>query len=1180
MRLKEIKLAGFKSFVDPTTASFPGNRCAVVGPNGCRKSNIIDAVRWVLGESSARQLRAQALTDVIFNGAGTRPPASLASIELVFDNRDGRVGGEFAKGKFASYAEIAIRRQVNRDGQSLYYLNGTRCRRRDVADVFLGTGFGPRSYSIIEQGMVSQLVQAKPEELRAYLEEAAGISKYRERRRETQNRIKHTVENLERLADISDELDGQLKTLKRQAKAAERFRELKEEERRRTAELHALRLIDLGSQLDRQEARANALDVEHEAALAERQHIDTALEQQRAAHAELGEEQAGVQGRYHQVGAEVARLEESIGFSRQRLGQIHLDLEALSVRQQETGEELDRDTARIARMQAEIAASTPDLAKFEAEDDAAAARLEQAESRVRDSQRAWEEYANRAAENASGIRVRQSRMEHGERALQRLRARSGTLDPDLGDVTDADVASLARRIEECQRRLDALDAEIGANAQALAAAREQAEGGERALDTARRDAQGVRSDLAALSAVQEAALGRTGPARGVARWLEDNGLDKVPRLGEQLAVEPGWEMAVETVLGNAVEAIEVADTGSLAEELGAEEFGQTGGRLTLFETRSPPETKFPTETELPTVPRALAEFVRPDLGALLAGVFAAESTSEALLNRSRLMPGHSIVTRDGVWVGRDWIRIDKGADEAASVIRRARELESLRETVAQADARLVQESEQVADARRRGAALEDEREALRERHAVATIDLSRIKTEHDVHQVRLEEAAARARRSAAEKQEIDVQIESESRQLEDCALGLAALSTDAEALRVEGDALRAARDRDAGELESVRRTARDARDGLHRLRVENQGLKASLAAGETARARLLKQSEDFEKRAAEVRVALAEIEGAMPRQNAVLEAKLADRLDLERQLADFRRRMEAIEAEMGLGTAQRNEAQQTVDEARSRLEGARVERERLAANRDNLLTKLAETDIDFHKARDGLPSDATEEQWVEALDRLEARIGRLGPINLVAIDDYETQSERKRYLDHQREDLETALAALGKAIRRIDRDTRARFKDTFERVNVHLKDLFPRFFGGGEAYLVHTGEDWLDTGVTLMARPPGRRNVSIHPLSGGEKAMTAVALIFSIFQLNPSPVCLLDEVDAPLDDVNAERLSELIREMSNDVQFVVITHNKRTIEMADHLLGVTMQEAGVSRLVSVDMERTERLAAV
>ncbi|MDE0658978.1 MAG: chromosome segregation protein SMC [Gammaproteobacteria bacterium] len=1177
MRLKEIKLAGFKSFVDPTTVTFPGNRCAVVGPNGCGKSNIIDAVRWVLGESSARQLRGEALTDVIFNGSSARQPTSLASIELVFDNADGRAGGEFAKGRFATYAELVVRRELTRDAQSTYYLNGTRCRRRDVADVFLGTGIGPRSYSIIEQGMVSQLVTAKPEELRAYLEEAAGISKYRERRRETHNRIKHTVDNLDRLTDRTDELGRHLAHLQRQAKAAERYREFKTRQKRLSAELHALRLGAIDAELSSKESQIGTLEAAHETAAAARDDLDATLERNRAALAELGHERGEVQGRWHGIGADAARLEQSIEYNTERLAQHRRDLEDLGTRYRDTREQLDADSARIEDLNAKLAAKAPRLADCEADDRAAAARLADMEERVRHGQRAWEEHAGRVGDNKRETDVRQSRIEHGEQVLQSLRARAGALEAEPGSVVDASVERLARQIDETARRVDALRVDLAANTAALGAAREERSLAERARDDARTEAQRLRGDLAGVVAVQRAAVGKAPDGSKSGRWLREHGLGDAPRLGERLGVSPGWESAVEAVLGDFADAVAVDDTGALANDLNALE----GGGLTLYEASasSPPDQVPSCEGQAPRAPLPpLSGFVDNAVGTLLDGVFAATSIGDALAHRSVLAAGQSIVTKDGIWLGPDWIRSPAASEKDVGVVARAQEIDRLEAACRDADARVGHREERLAETRERLLVLEEEREAIQARHTEHAEELSRVTLEHDVRQVRVEEADARARRNAAERDEIRSQIEDETKLLAGCRDRLAELREAADEMRSEGEGLREVRDRESTELERARRDAQEARDALHALRGEYQGMRASVAASETARQRLLDQRRDFDARMAELRAGIVEIESTIPGQRDDLRGKSAARQALETRLAELRHKVDSVETELRTATLRRTDADTKLESVRGRLEAARLDRERLVANRDNERARLRETGIGLADAQRGLPADATEDVWVGSLTRLEARITRLGPINLAAIDEYEERSEEKQNLDDQREDLEAALATLKNAIRRIDRDTRTRFKDTFERVDENLRRLFPRIFGGGSAHLVQTGDDWLDTGVALMARPPGKHPTT-HQLSGGEKAMAAVALIFSIFQLNPSPVCFLDEVDAPLDDTNVARFGDLIREMADDVQFVVITHNKQTIEMADHLLGVTMQEAGVSRLVSVDMEGAAQIAA-
>ena len=1184
MRLKEIKLAGFKSFVDPTTVALPGNRCAVVGPNGCGKSNVIDAVRWVMGESSARQLRGEALTDVIFNGSNGRSPTAFASVELVFDNRAGRVGGTLVEGRLANYAEIAIRREVSRDAQSTYYLNGSRCRRRDIADVFLGTGFGPRSYSIIEQGMISEIADAKPEELRGYLEEAAGVTKYKERRRETQNRIAHTLENLARHADLREELDRQIAHLKRQSRAAERYRELKQEERARTAQLYAIRLAALEKTLGEQAAAAAALEVEHAGALSKRQALDTALERDRAAYAERSDAANAAQARLFEVRVGVQALEQAIDFDRKRRAELEHENTALAARQREVAAQLEADGERVTAMQHEVEAKRPALAASEAKDAEAAQRLEQTEELARTRRQEWEEHARRANENAAETRVCQSRVEHGEEALADLRARLDNLPKEpAAEEEDGDLQSLARAVGQAVRHMGACGKALEDNAETLTAAKQTLAERDAALQTARQVAGERQAEHAALAAAQDAALGRAAASETASQWLEESGLSDSPRLAENLIVAPGWERAVETVLREDMQAVVArdgadADGQELQQRISALAATPEGGAVQVAVVQPRANA---AETNRKLTP--LATFAQGDYGSLLAGVYAAQTPAEAFAARQHLAAGESVVTRDGLWLGVDWMRLHRGA-EADSVLGRAAALEALQQDVEAVVAKADDVAARVEECRRGIADLENQREALRGRHADAAAALARAKNEHDVCRVRQEEAQANAQRIAAERRDVEGRVAKEAAQLEAARARQADLGEQAKALAATTENLRAAREESDQAVAAARREARQAHDEHHRLSTEAQMLAASLAAATAARERLLEERENLTRRAKEMTETVAAIEAAAPERQQQLQAKLAESRTAEEELAKLRQAVEQLDATMREAAGKRNEAEQLADEVRSRLEEARVERERLAANRDHLRAALADTGIDLEEARAGVAAEAgdgpipLEERWVEMVEKIAARIARLGPVNLAAIDEYETQAERKRHMDQQHEDLEKALATLQGAIGRIDRVTRARFKDTFNQVNKRLLTLFPKFFGGGRASLQLTGEDWLNTGVTLMAQPPGKRNSSIHLLSGGEKAMTAVALIFSIFQINPSPVCMLDEVDAPLDDTNVGRFADLIRELSNDLQFVLITHNKQTMEMADHLLGVTMQEPGVSRLVSVDVAQAARMA--
>jgi len=1165
MRLKQIKLAGFKSFVDSTTVTLPGNRCAVVGPNGCGKSNIIDAVRWVMGESSAKQLRGENLTDVIFNGSNTRKPTAQASIELVFDNSDGRIGGEYA-----AYAEIAIRRQVTRDAQSNYFLNGSRCRRRDIMDIFLGTGFGPRSYSIIEQGMISQLVEAKPDELRVYLEEAAGISKYKERRRETENRIRHTRENLERLTDLREELGRQLDRLQRQARAAERYKELKQEERRLTAQLHTLRYQALHETLEERQRQIRELEVALEKSAAEQQHVETEIERCRSRHADTSEEFNRVQGRYYQIGADIARIEEAVQFNQQRVKQLELDLETVTQRSAEAREQLGMDEAEIQTLNDRIGELEPQVADTAAKDERCAAALASLEGRYREWQNEWEALNRRVAEHERDAEVQASRVDHLEQLLQRLRSRRGQLDEDAGNVpvvASDDVDNLAQKIDDREAERRRIEADIDRCLSDLAAAREDVLATERVLDDARGGVQSLRHELASLEAVQQAALGRD--ERQAHGWLEEQGLAERQRLGELLAVVPGWERAVETVLGDYLQAVRVERIDSYQAALAHLD----QGGVTLVEARVQAEH----DGELPT----LASLVRSQdmhLGSLLHGVYAAETGDVAFAQRQRLKAHESIITRQGIWMGPDWVRVLGQAQDESGIIERAQQIDALTMRVEEAESHLGELQGQVAAGRSRVEQLEAERDRLQASSNSLNQHLGELKTDHGVRRVQKEEADARRERVRREREEIDAQVAEESRRLQEAREGLAEAERAREHEAEARGRYALTREDNERELDEARQAARTSRDRYHALNGELGSLKSRLAAGETARQRLIRQRQELEEQQRKLRSGIQDNARPLPELKTELEEKLGQRLAEEGRLAEVRESLETIDAEVRKLEGQRSEAEAGLAELRSQLEAARVDRQGLAVEERNLREQIAATGYELEAVLAELAEDATAEATAEALASVDRRIGRLGPINLAAIEEFESQSERKDYLDQQNEDLEQALDTLLTAIRKIDKETRLRFKDTFEKVNARLGELFPKIFGGGHAYLELTGEDLLDTGVSLMARPPGKRNASIHLLSGGEKAMTAVALIFAIFHLNPSPVCLLDEVDAPLDDSNVSRFAELIKEMSADVQFVIITHNKITMEMADHLMGVTMNEPGVSRLVSVDVEEAAAMA--
>ena len=1171
MRLKQIKLAGFKSFVDATTVVLPGNRCAVVGPNGCGKSNIIDAVRWVMGESSAKQLRGESITDVIFSGSNTRKPNSAASIELLFDNSDGRIGGEYA-----AYADIVIRREVSRDGQSNYLLNGSKCRRRDIQDVFLGTGFGPRSYSIIEQGMISQLVEAKPEELRVYLEEAAGISKYKERRKETETRIRHTRENLERINDIREELGRQLDRLQRQAQAAERYRTLKTEESLLNAQLYALRHTALKESLSVREKRIVELEIELEKAIAEQRKVEAEIELKRQNLSNQSDKFSGIQERFYQLGEEIARIEETLQFNQQRVKQLELDLVTVKERQLQANLQVATDQGQIHGMQTRIAELKPNVAELSTADVSVQQALKEVEDRNSHWQERWDTFNAEAGINDREAEVQKSRVEYLEQLIQRLDARAQELAKMSADQPQEEggqlVEQMALEINDLEGESKSLDQRISECLQGLSENREALASREKSLDTVRNEVQQLGSQLASLQAVQEAALGQN--VHEAEAWIDENGLASASRLGENLAVVPGWERAVEAVLGRFVQALRVESLDDYAVPLAH----LAEGDLALVERQTYHSTDARNENiGLPTV-TSLLRSESLAAGSLLHGVFAAESAEVALAGRRNLGEGQSIITREGFWVGIDWMRILHDQDQTAGIIERGQALETLAMQVEEAEKTLTQQQQEVQSIRVQLERLEAQREELQKESNNLNQSLSVRRTDHGVTRAKLEEAKVRHQQLIKEGEEVALQLAQERRRLEVSRQGLAEAHALGESQAEEKKLLSDERETLMRSLQSSRDLARSSRESFHELNVQLESVQSQLSVSITGRDRMLSQQSELQERVQGISGGIETSRKPIPELEQDLKTRLESRASVEAELATIRAAIDAIEEDIKQSDLQRGRGEERVGELRSSLEGQRVERQGIAVQEANILEQLGTTGHALAEVNEQMPEEANEPAWVDELDRMSRRIQRLGAINLAAIEEFDQESERKDYLDAQAEDLEKALDTLLEVMQKIDRETRIRFKDTFDAVNTRFGELFPKVFGGGHAYLELTGDDMLNTGVALMARPPGKRNASIQLLSGGEKAMTAVALIFAIFHLNPSPVCLLDEVDAPLDDMNVTRFAALIKEMSESVQFLIITHNKITMEMADYLMGVTMQEPGVSRLVSVDVEAAAALA--
>lgn len=1163
MRLKAIKLAGFKSFVDPTNIPFPSNMTAILGPNGCGKSNTIDAVRWVMGESSAKNLRGDAMTDVIFNGSAQRKPIGKASVDLIFDNSDGTLKGEYAK-----FSEISMRRQVTREGQSTYYLNGTKCRRKDITDLFLGTGLGPRSYAIIEQGMISKLIESKPEELRVYIEEAAGISKYKERRRETENRMRRTHENLERLQDIREELDRQLAHLQRQANAAEKYKEFKAEEREKKAQLQALKWQVLDQDYKQREMKIAEIEVQFESKVADQRAADAAIEERRQNHHEKTDHFNTEQGKYYEIGSQIARHEQKVEHQSQMSLQLQQDLMETERGILETQKALEEDQLKLEQINEELMMVEPELEVLLAGEEAAAEELAAAEEALQNWQHSWENFTQQSSAPARQAEVAQTRIQNTEQQLVRLDQRIDRLNEEkaqlLNNPEAEEILMLQEQIAESELQVEQQQASSDQANEQVAEQREKIETLRRDLDNSRSELQQVTGRKASLEALQQAALGEANEA--VSHWLESHQLARKPRLAEQIQVASGWEQAVETVLGNYLQAVVMDDLDPAKHWID----NLKDGEVSLWQTQSGALqaasdsllSKVTTNQPLP----------------MLANVKVADDLVSAMAQRSQLSDNESIITPDGIWLSKQWLRVKKDAEGGGGVLARQQELEELEIRFEDLDIQVEEWEVDLETEQLKLRNLEQQRETQQREITTATRQLAELQSQLSGKQARAEQLTLRSEKIDSDIAEVKELQALENEQLAEVRMqwqeAMASMDSDAD----RREELTSQKETVQQRLDSARNRARFEKDGAHQLQLKQQGFASQQHGLQQAIERLHQQMQRHNERKTQIEENQSRDHTAdLEELKMQLEELLEQRLTAEQAMTEARKALEQVDNELRQFEQARAAAEKSALDYRTQLEGVRMECQALDIRRKGLIEQLEEEELELEPVLESLPEDASIDVWTSELSRIADRIQRLGAINLAAIDEFKIQSERKVYLDSQFEDLEKALQTLEDAIVKIDRETRTRFKETFDKVNHGLADLFPKVFGGGHASLELTGDDLLDTGVAIMACPPGKKNSTIHLLSGGEKALTAIALVFSIFQLNPAPFCMLDEVDAPLDDANVGRYARLVKAMSEKVQFIYITHNKIAMEKADQLMGVTMHEPGVSRLVSVTVDEAVEL---
>ena len=1167
MRLTSVRLSGFKSFVDPTTIAVPGQLVGVVGPNGCGKSNVIDAVRWVLGESSARQLRGEHMADVIFNGSADRKPVGRASVELVFDNSLGRIGGPWA-----GYSEISVKRVLSRDGDSNYYINTQHVRRRDVHDIFLGTGLGSCAYSIIEQGMISRVITSKPEELRIFLEEAAGVSKYRERRRETELRLEDTRENLSRIGDIRAELGTQLEHLAQQAEVAAKYNELQAHLALNQNLIAFTRLRESEQARNRYANEVQKAQVALEAETAKLRESERLLEELRSRHYKETDHLGELQGSLYAANADVQSLEQEIAYlgdTRKRMGadlerigaeaaEVEGRIAAANTERDRCAMQVEEARAVIGQREAESILARESLPGAEAKAQEAAAAVRAAEGEMSTAEQAQgveETRESHALKLLSQIEARKNRLKQENMALvfpepEKLAAVEG----ERRDAT-ARIAGLEGRLREAEDRLPALD--------------EERRSATDRMQEATREVAGLEAALKALEAQQQ----RLEANAKVADWVQGHGLDRAEHLWQAIHVETGWDDAVEAALGVRLNAVKLADDSNLAALLRDAPPGNFAVFIERAAAENLPVSRLTPLSSVVTCPRpGIASYISD----ALANVFILPEGEEGMALARVLPPGGMLVSRAGHLFSRQGVVFHGPQSELHGVLQRQREIEELQSRIpersrsrTQIETRLREVEVELKDAQdsaRRG------REELgAARQADHDLEVEYLKLSQSSEQSERRREAIRAELAAIDEEEGRERLEMQEAQraLEQGSQAIETIVQRVQAL--EEGARQAQRD-----LQAAREAIAEAERSLSEARFQQRSAEERSASQAQLALSLAERLQALHANREKVSAELSQLEEGQVRER--LQHALGTKGERERALAEARAGLESLSTELRGLEEGRFEVEQRLNPLRERITELRIKEQEAATHAEQYLQQITDAGMSREELAEQIEKRVRSSSLQAEINRLTEEIAALGPVNLAALTELSTARERKGFLDAQAEDLNKAVETLEAAIKRIDRETRELLQETFEAVNANFQEMFPALFGGGQASLKLTGEEILDAGLLVLAQPPGKKNQSIQLLSGGEKALTAIALVFSLFRLNPAPFCLLDEVDAPLDDPNTERFCDLVRQMSAQTQFLFITHNKITMELAGQLVGVTMPEPGVSRVVEVDIEAAMELA--
>ncbi len=1139
MRLSSLKLSGFKSFADSTTLQFKDNRTAVVGPNGCGKSNVIDAVRWVMGESSARQLRGGSMQDVIFTGTAKRKPVGMASVELRFENTYGKLGGAYN-----AYTELAVRRQVNRDGKSEYFLNGTKCRRRDITDIFLGTGLGPRSYAIIEQGMINRLVDAKPEEMRIFLEEAAGVSRYQARRRETLQHLEHTTQNLDRLEDIASELKSQLKTLKRQSETAVQYKTLETEIRTLKIEILSFQ-CDRSSRLQEQyTVEMNELGEHFKLVRSDMSTLEHDLTSTNELFQRLIQQSTPLQNEWQQAEKKLSELKMTLEQKQSLFQQNSEALGNFEQQKAQTKEKIQLMELQLETLHSQLEQQTEHLQHAEADTQQRSQAFTDLKAQQLQAQQQYEQVKVQVEKQQQQKAQMQAQIEQLAKNVARIEQQKDTLKTQAVQVQSQFKTEDVQQLEQEKLAIQAAIVELE---QKINQAKQQFEQLQESINQQKTQISALKSDVQVLQSEQK------NLTQLMAKSAVNSKADTVQLMQVLTLNAQGKAHAplVEKFLAKWLSAHIVDQDADFAESM----------------ARQLKASSSQNKIQLNGL-ACLADWIESPQYSLWNQVAVIENLAQALAVQAQLKAGQSILTLDGYHVGQDWVIglfFDESSQAAQGALSHRIRLEEIETQLAQLQPQLIEAetvlpnlNQQLLDLQKQ---IQTEQDTLKhQQKQLQQFDVQIAKQQSASQAFELQKVQLNS-----QLQQLDEQLEEDAMQKDDLEIDMHSVILKLEqnlpefkTLQFKLDELNEQVEEQQQQLQLKQQDSETTRRLAEQNKQQIELLDKDLSFSKTQYQQIIAQMEQAKKFVDPIQLELPSLESQYAEQAQQTEK-------LQKTWSEWQVELNNIQSKQQQLTEMRHLHQQNDEQLRTKLEERRLAWQSAKSDLQHYSDQLKEMNAEV---KQGVLIDLPVHQ--EKFEKAQRQFEKLGAVNLAASAEYEEVSKRFEDLTHQMQDLENTVGQLKDAMKTIDQETKKLFMGTFDQVNAELKVLFPKVFNGGEASL-SLEDDW-QSGVKLMARPPGKKNSSLALLSGGEKALTALALVFAIFRLNPAPFCVLDEVDAPLDDANVGRFCNLVKELSDQVQFIYITHNKVAMTMATDLLGVTMPEPGTSKLVTVNLE--------